>query len=398
MKLLYITSTLPFGSGEAFLYPEVQALLRRGVDVRVAPMHPRGPIVHPEAREILNRVVAAEHLFSWRVLAGALGAFLRSPLRSLFALRRVFTPHPRHLLKNLAVYPKGLWLGGLARDWGADHIHTHWASTTATMAMVASTVSGVPWSLTAHRWDIVENNLLQRKADHACFFRCISEKTRELALERGVSVGKTLVLHLGVRLPEVALSSTDNSSQGEKFVVLCPAAFVKRKGHRYLVEALKFLPDQVELWLAGEGELRGEIEKQVKQLGLKSRVRIMGFLSHEKLLALYRERRVDLVALPSMNLGDGLNEGIPVSLMEAMSYGLPVVSTSTGGIPELLRDGAGVLVSDKDPMALAEAIATLYRERAYAKAVGEKGKRRVEKEFSAEAVVEELIKLWQGCV
>ncbi|MBB6030467.1 glycosyltransferase family 4 protein [Oceanithermus desulfurans] len=266
------------------------------------------------------------------------------------------------------------------------------------MAMVASTVSGVPWSLTAHRWDIVENNLLQRKADHACFFRCISEKTRELALERGVSVGKTLVLHLGVRLPEVALSSTDNSSQGEKFVVLCPAAFVKRKGHRYLVEALKFLPDQVELWLAGEGELRGEIEKQVKQLGLKSRVRIMGFLSHEKLLALYRERRVDLVALPSMNLGDGLNEGIPVSLMEAMSYGLPVVSTSTGGIPELLRDGAGVLVSDKDPMALAEAIATLYRERAYAKAVGEKGKRRVEKEFSAEAVVEELIKLWQGCV
>ncbi|GEM90762.1 hypothetical protein ODE01S_21960 [Oceanithermus desulfurans NBRC 100063] len=180
--------------------------------------------------------------------------------------------------------------------------------------------------------------------------------------------------------------------------MLCPAAFVKRKGHRYLVEALKFLPDQVELWLAGEGELRGEIEKQVKQLGLKSRVRIMGFLSHEKLLALYRERRVDLVALPSMNLGDGLNEGIPVSLMEAMSYGLPVVSTSTGGIPELLRDGAGVLVSDKDPMALAEAIATLYRERAYAKAVGEKGKRRVEKEFSAEAVVEELIKLWQGCV
>lgn len=395
MRVLYITSTLPFGPGEAFLYPEVRELLRLGVEVRVVPMHPRGSLVHPEAREIVDQVVA-EPLLSWRTLRGAFGMFLRAPLKALSALRLLLTPNPRHLLKNLAVYPKGLWLGGLALELKADHIHAHWAATTASMAMVASAVSGVPWSLTAHRWDVVENNLLRRKAKRACFFRCISEKTREMALERGVPGEKTLVLHLGVRLPS---GSTNQSPPGqrERYVVLCPAAFIPIKGHRYLVEAMKLLPARVELWLAGEGELRPELERQVRELGLADRVRFLGFLSHGQLLELYRKKEVDAVVLPSVDLGDGLNEGIPVSLIEAMSYGIPVISTNSGGTPELLRDGAGLLVPDKDPKALAEAIQILYEDPAHAEAVGEAGKKRVEEEFNVERIAKQLLELWRGC-
>ena len=395
MRLLYVTSTLPLGSGEAFLYPEIEEILRQGVGVLVVHMHPRGPTLHPEAQDIEDRVVG-EPLLSGRILQSAFASLRNRPSNALSSLRLLLAPNLLHLFKNLAVYPKGLWLGSLAREWGADHIHAHWASTTATMAMVASEVSGIPWSVTAHRWDIVENNLLRRKAERASFFRCISDKTREMALARGVPADKTLVLHLGIRLPKGPSTNGPLTRRArEKFVVLCPAAFIKRKGHRYLVEALKFVPSQIELWLAGEGELRAEIEKRVEQLGLKRRVRFLGFLSHAKLLALYRERQVDLVVLPSVDLGDGLNEGIPVSLMEAMSYGLPVVATRTGGIPELLRGGAGVLVPDKNPKALAEAIGELYQNRSYAAAVGEEGKRRVETEFSVKAVVERLLRLWQ---
>lgn len=395
MRLLYVTSTLPLGSGEAFLYPEIEEILRQGVEVLVVPMHPRGPTLHPEAQDIEDRVVG-EPLLSGRILQSAFASLRDRPSNALSSLRLLLAPNLLHLFKNLAVYPKGLWLGNLAREWGADHIHAHWASTTATMAMVASEVSGIPWSVTAHRWDIVENNLLRRKAERASFFRCISDKTREMALARGVPADKTLVLHLGIRLPKAPSTNGPLTRRArEKFVVLCPAAFIKRKGHHYLVEALKFVPSQIELWLAGEGELRAEIEKRVEQLGLKRRVRFLGFLSHAKLLALYRESQVDLVVLPSVDQGDGLNEGIPVSLMEAMSYGLPVVATRTGGIPELLRGGAGVLVPDKNPKALAEAIGELYQNRTYAAAVGEEGKRRVETEFSVKAVVERLLRLWQ---
>ncbi len=190
MRVLYITSALPYGPGETFLYPEVEELLRQGVEVWVVPMYPRGSLAHSEALRLSERALN-EPLFSWRVLWGALVMFLRRPRKALAAFTHLLTLNPKHLLKNLAVYPKGLWLAKVVLEKGADHIHAHWAATTASMAMVASAVSGIPWSLTAHRWDVVENNLLKQKARRACFFRCISEKTCEMALERGCP-GRTL--------------------------------------------------------------------------------------------------------------------------------------------------------------------------------------------------------------
>lgn len=393
MKLVYVTSSLPLGSGEAFIIPEIQELRKQGHAVKVVPLYPRGRALHVAAEEMTDPVTIQPPI-SLSILIGAGREFLRAPWRALRGLRLLFTFQPRHLLKNLAIYPKGLWLARIVRQWGAEHIHAHWAATTASMAMVASAVSGVPWSLTAHRWDVVENNLLKRKASRACFFRCISEKTREMALKRGVPAEKIVVLHLGVHLPKERVWG-GHLGRREKYVVLCPASFIPIKGHRYLIEAMRYLPAHVELWLAGEGELRSEAEKQVKELGLSNRVRFLGVLSHDQLLALYGE--VDLVVLPSVDLGDGLHEGIPVSLIEAMSYGIPVISTNTGGIPELLRDGAGLLVPDKDPKALAEAIQTLYKDPVYAEAVGKAGKKRVEEEFSVERITKQLLELWQGC-
>lgn len=394
MRVIYLTSSLPFGTGEPFLYPEIRALRELGVGLKVVPMYPRGAPVHPEADDVLSWV-EAEPLFSWRILRTTVRTFLRFPRKSLEALLLLFTPNPRHLLKNLAIYPKALWLAELARSWQADHIHAHWAATTSSMAMAASHVSGVPWSLTAHRWDVVENNLLHRKARHARFFRCISEKTKSMALERGVPEEKVLVLHLGVSLPALSeLTSRGDRASRETFVLLCPAAFLPRKGHRFLIEALAELPDRVQLWLAGDGPLRPELESQVQRLGLKERVRFLGYLAHDQLLDLYRDNEVDAVVLPSVDLGDGLNEGIPVALMEAMAFGCPVIATATGGIPELLRDGAGLMVPDKSSQALATAILRLLNDDTLRKETAERGRLRVRTEFSVENIAQTLTKLW----
>lgn len=392
MRLAYVTSSLPHGQGEAFILPEVLELVRQGHEVWVVPMYPRGGLVHGEALQLRDRAVV-QPLVSREVALGALREFLRSPARALRALALLLTRNPRHLIKNLAVYPKGLWLGGLVSRLGVEHIHAHWAATTASMAMVASEVSGIPFSLTAHRWDVVENNLLRRKAERARFFRCISEKTLAMALERGVPREKTLVLHLGVYLPE---GKPANRLEGEVFTLLCPAAFVPRKGHSYLIEAMRLLPERVHLWLAGEGELRPKLEEQVRALGLEKRVRFLGALPHERLLDLYRTGQVDAVVLASVDLGDGLNEGIPVALMEAMAFGYPVVATATGGIPELLRDGAGLLVPDKSPEALAEAILRLIQDKALREGVSRKGYLRVQQEFAVDKVVDSLLNLWLG--
>ncbi|MDX2004290.1 MAG: glycosyltransferase family 4 protein [Meiothermus sp.] len=389
MKLLFVTTSLPFGPGEAFVLPELEEIERLGHTVVVVPMYPRGAVVHAKARA---REAAAlnQGILSLEILRGALKMFLTRPKGTLEALGLVLTRKPLHLLKNLIFFPKALWLAQQVRALGVDHVHAHWVSTTSSMAMVASHLTGVPWSFTAHRWDVVENNLVARKAARAALARFISQSGLEMARQNGlVASSKTRVLHIGVRVEEgyTPVPAPARSS----FRVLCPANLLPVKGHTYLIEAMSLLKDlPVELWLAGDGDLRKPLEEQVARLQLDQRVRFLGVLPHDRILKFYADREIDLVALPSVDLGGGVHEGIPVSLMEAMAYEVPVVSTSTGGIPELLGGGAGSLVPPQNPQALAEAIRQLYQSEALRRDTARAGHQVVARNFNLSRVAHAL--------
>lgn len=388
MNLVYITASLPYGPGESFIISEINGLLMRGNFVRIVPMHGRGPIMHEGAQELLAHCLTGD-LLNLRIVRGALMQLFESPFASLRAFKLLWTARPLHLAKNLSVYLKGLWLAGEARRMGIDHIHVHWAATTASMGMIASEVSGIPWSFTAHRWDIVENNILVRKTHHAKFVRFISSSGLAMAYERGLSEkASSIVIHMGVKMPSQVMSF---SCERSKKRVLCPANLIPVKGHRYLLEAIAQLPaGACELWLAGHGVLEQELRQQIEDLGLQDRVRFLGQLPHRALLNLYHQNEVDLVVLPSLDLGGGLHEGIPVSLIEAMAHGVPVISTQTGGIPELLRDGAGLLVPSADASALAEAIGELLTSSERRQEQGSAGRERVQAKFSESKVLSEL--------
>ena len=211
-------------------------------------------------------------LASPRVLTAAARQVGRSLVPASRALRLALTPKPRHLMKNLLVYPKGLWLAGLARDLRVEHIHVHWAAATATMGMIASEISGIRWSLTAHRWDIVEDNLLLRKISHSAFTRFISRSGLSLAKARGLSeTDGIFVLGMGVEIPP-RRAAADAGERGGPFRILCPASLQQVKGHRYLLDAIKQVDENLELWLAGRGRLRKTLEARVMQLGLDERV------------------------------------------------------------------------------------------------------------------------------
>ncbi|EYB68126.1 hypothetical protein DEIPH_ctg026orf0023 [Deinococcus phoenicis] len=396
MNILYVTSSCPYGAGETFILPELEELRRRGHGLRVVPTLPRGAVLHREAAAVLEFTALAP-LFGVQVARDALLETVRAPARVWRAFRLLLTPRPLHLLKNLSVFPKGLWLARYARRWGAQRIHAHWAATSASLALVASEVSGIPWGLTAHRWDIVENNLLTRKAQRAMFTRFISESGLALARARGLSGSAgSVVLHMGTRLP--ARPPGARPAHAESGLrLLCPANLLPVKGHRYLLEALSLVRGYpVELWLAGQGELASVLRQQARQLGLGPRVRFLGHVPHDELLRLYEGGEVDAVVLPSVDLGGGLHEGIPVALLEGMAYGLPVLSTTTGGIPELLSGGAGLLVPPQDPAALAQAIVALHTRPELRRALGEAGQRRVREEYAIEAVVDRLEQYLQG--
>jgi colanic acid/amylovoran biosynthesis glycosyltransferase len=361
--------------------------------VRIVPRSPKGKIVHKDAVELLGRCMVRS-LCAPEVLLGALKEMCLRPGRALHALGVILgRGNWITRLKNLVVYPKGLWLAALARDFHADHIHAHWLSTPATIAMIASEVAGIPWSCTAHRADIDLNNLLPAKLSYAQFVRFISESGMRMAASLGAKpkAESAAVIHLGVDLPPQPMAGT---SAKDEVTILCPANLLPVKGHKYLIDAMgipQVRARKCRLLIAGKGKLRVELEQQVQSLGLGDRIEFLGQRSHTDLLDMYRKGEVDAVVLPSVDLGDNLHEGIPVSLMEAMSYAIPVISTQTGGIPELLGGGAGLLVPDKNPQALADAIQRLAEDPVLRAEIGRRGRQRIVESFSVEAVVSQLL-------
>jgi glycosyltransferase involved in cell wall biosynthesis len=300
----------------------------------------------------------------------------------------VLRSRPRTAAKNLLVHPKALWLARRLREIGPDHVHAHWASASSTLAMVAAERARVPWSLTAHRWDIREANLLQAKARSACFVRTISEAgARELRERVAIPGWSPVVLRMGVALPTTTAAPRD----GRELRLLTPANLLPVKGHRYLFEALAGL-DGIALDVAGDGPLRGELERAARGLA----VRFLGAISHTDVLAGLEGGRWDAVVLPSAPAADGAREGVPVSLIEAMAAGVPVVSTECGAIPELVTEGSGLLVPAADPNALRAALERL-RDPQLRRGLAAAGRARVETEFDVERVAAELGERFAAC-
>ena len=393
LKIAYFTVQAPYGPGEAFIITEMLGLkAQKDVELWIAPLRPQKQIRHHAAEELVEQTLKVP-LFNLKVLLGALKALFLQPRQSLLAVWKVIRhSRPGVLLKNLVVVPKSLYLGRVLREKGVQHIHAHWASTPSTCAYIASLVSGIPWSFTAHRWDIAENNMLKEKVRSAHFVRVISQDGRE-EMQRltGQCADKIKVIHMGVKVSRIISITT---KKGRVKTIVCIANLVEKKGHRYLLEACALLKSwgiKFRCILVGDGPLRAHLQRRIQSLGLEAEVEMRGAVAHEEVLHILRDE-ADVMVLPSIVTEQGEREGIPVTLMEAMAYGVPVVSTRTGGIPELLSNGAGVLVEEKNPRQLAEVLRKILKDERWAKSVATEGYRKVYHEYNSEINLHILIK------
>jgi glycosyltransferase involved in cell wall biosynthesis len=393
VHLLYVTAAMPFSFGETFITTELLELRRRGYRVTVVPVRPRRrDVPHDDARQFLHSTID-ESLVSLPIVWRAIGELMRFPQESVKALWLLTRSRSlKTFFKNLWVLPKGLWLAAFVREEAVDHIHAHWAGTSATMAFVAGLVSGVNWSFTAHRWDITENNLIEEKSRTATFVRAIDNRGgRELAGFMGPYSRKLHIIHMGV--------STGNCEVGlarpvrTPLRVLLAAHFFEKKGHVFALRALSILKAagvDVLLDCAGEGPLKKDIERRALVLGVKDQVRFVGLISHSQLLSRLRLGEWDVVLLSSFATATD-QEGIPVILMEAMAAGVPVVATDTGGIPELLSAGAGLLVPERNPDAIATALTQLATDIDLRRSLSRMGLQRVREQFDVKFVVSALL-------
>lgn len=397
-----VTGRTPCGPGEEFVWPEITALAARGVVVVVFPMRPgisrKRWFDVPEA-VLVYRVPLA----SVREVLATVGICLRDPVRTLRALRVTVhgSKRVKHKLKNLMVFGRGLTLASVCRSKGVSHIHAHWGSTTATAAFVASTITGIPWSFTLHRWDIYDANMLVAKTESAEFVRCISSRgVQDTSNQLPPTLrNKVQLVHLGVDLHALEPSVKAPYEAHNCITIACVARMVPVKGHAVLLEALSVLRTwgvDFRAIFVGDGPLLDEIRSRCESLRLSAQVQLVGRLDHSAVLDLYRQHDVDIAVSSSLTLGQYEFEGIPVSLMEAMAAGVPVVATDSGGTSELIGCGAGFLVPCNDKIAMATGLRDLIFDPDKRLDMGRAGYDRMCRDWDAKTSASALLELMGG--
>jgi glycosyltransferase involved in cell wall biosynthesis len=228
-----------------------------------------------------------------------------------------------------------------------------------------------------------------------CQVICISKAVQGFVHKQiGVPLNRLNVIYYGLE-PVLFRSSmprlrSDLGIGPTDPVVGIVARLIEQKGHIYLLQAMRFLLDDipsVHLLIVGEGELRPYLESLTAQLRIKEHVHYLGFRTEASNLM----HEFDVFVLPS------LFEGFGLVLLEAMAAAKPIVATQVSAIPEIVADGeTGLLVPPRDPMALAQALRQLIMNPGLACDLGHCGRRRLEQRFTVRKMVEDTVKVYQS--
>ncbi len=257
-------------------------------------------------------------------------------------------------------------LSRLIKQVRPDVIHAHdpHAVAMAALALSMSTQPVNPPLVAARRVDFhIKGNALSRwKYRQVDCFICASDAIRGMLIGDGIPAARAVTIHEGIDLGRVAAAPAANLHADLWLPHHAPivgnvAALVPHKGQRHLIEAaaivVKTIPD-ARFVIAGEGELRPALERQIKEHHLEKHVFLLGF--RPDVLSVHKA--FDVFVMSSVT------EGLGTSLLDAMACRNPIVATTTGGIPEVVADGkTGLLVPPRDHEAMANAIMTLLARR-----------------------------------
>jgi len=306
-------------------------------------------------------------------------ALLTQPVAWIRAVREAIQigwRSDRGIFRHLIYVAEAAVLASWCRRDGIEHLHAHFGTNSAAIAMLARHFSGIPYSFTAHGADEFEKAPLQSldvKLERAAFAVCVSSfgKSQLMRWSHPDQWKKIKEVHCGV--DRLFLDSTVPPPPATPRLV-CVGRIDAWKGQLILVQAARRLRDAgiaCEIVLVGDGPFRGRLEHEIRGANLHAAVSVLGWVSGSRV-------KQELLAARALVL-PSFYEGLPTVIMEAMALGRPVISTYVAGIPELVEPGrTGWLVPAGDEVALADAMhAALLATAAELKRMGSAGRARV---------------------
>lgn len=396
MKIAYLVNQYPKVS-HSFIRREILALERQGVAVQRIALrgwNERLPDAADERERARTQYVLRGG--AWRLLYAAAATALRSPARFLRALalalrmaRGSYRPAAYHLIYLLEACCVLRW----TRAFDAEHIHAHFGTNSAEVAMLATALGGPPFSFTVHGPDEFLRPMgLARKVHASRFTVAVSSfgRSQLLLCCAPEDWDRIKIVHCGLEQDYFGTPWLE-ASHPVRFV--CVGRLCEAKGQLLLLEAVAALQARgrrVELVLAGDGALRPELERRIKQRALEHCIRITGWIDS-------RSVREEILSARALVL-PSFAEGLPVVIMEAMALRRPVLSTYIAGIPELVVPGqTGWLFPAGSVAALVEAMEQCLRlSAAELEAMGAAGQRRVAARHHIDVEASKLVALFRG--
>jgi glycosyltransferase involved in cell wall biosynthesis len=363
MKALMLTSSYPKFPGDVtapFIESIALSLVARGHSIDIVLPH------HPQLR-VHDR--GPVRLFPYRYAprdAWSLWGYAQS-LESDVRVRRGMYA----LLPSVALSLRATLGARLLAD-SYDVVHAHWVVPNAVLVTDLVRAHQMPFVISLHGSDVfVAERLRPARAlvGHAFAaagsITACSDDLHRRALALGAPTLRTRTVAYGVDIaafsPDVARSGAIRARLGvapQAFLVLAFGRLVEKKGFRYLIEAMTRVPG-AQLVIAGEGDLRGELQTLARELGAP--VSFCGALDRAAMAAALAS--ADVAVVPSVVDRAGNVDGLPNALLEALAAGRPIVASRVAGIPDVIaHEGNGLLVPEKDAGALAEALQRLAAE------------------------------------
>lgn len=396
MKVLVIGSVYPRFDKDAevpWLRTSVAHLKKAGVEIQVLAPSYKGLKSHEIDGTRVNRFRYAPA--SWEILTheeGAPSKMASRPWLQLLAIPYIING----FFKCLKI----------CRKWRPDIIHAHWPFPHAYIALGAAKLFRIPLVLNFHGAELL---LIRKKKWVKPLLKFAIGQAQAVFANSSFTAGKIKAIR-NVDVEWSPYGTTLDEDGGHprnapvahavngKFKVLFVGRHIERKGICYLIEAAKYLSaDKFEIRIVGEGDLTEELKAQAAQLeGDKNVASIIftGKLVAPELAREYREANV--FVLPAIVDHKGDTEGLGVVLIEAMELGLPIVASDVGGIPDVVvNNESGILVPEKDPVALADAIKRIESDPQYTARLLEGARNRIAEHFTWDNITRRQIEIYE---
>lgn len=404
MQIAYLMTHYP-RVALTFISGEIDAMERKGVSILPIALNLPDP-ADLKSEEALARQARTQYLKSsvWQLGCALIGTFLAHPVAMTHALLIAVRSARWDLaliVRRLAHLCYASLTARQCRTHSIRHLHAHFGQTPATIAWLAceilnrTSAEKTSWSFTIHGFqDFVDDAVarLDLKAASAAFIVCISDYTKSqlCRVTDPKYWDRFHVVKCGIDLQAFPARTVAPDRAVPRIISV--ARLSPEKGHLILLHALKILRDEAvpaELQIIGAGPFEDAIRREEALLGLDGLVSYAGELPPD--MVSKRLADADIFCLPSFS------EGLPVSVMEAMAIGVPVVSTWISGIPELaINDVTALTVPASNTPALADALKRVASDKALRTKLARNARAEVARMHDIRANSEKLFSLFQS--